>query len=453
MPNRVKWLGVGAGCLLGLFYSLSPSTFIALLVIGVLFYWAQQGATPRERRWVLGVLWLSLAARLAALARFFLFGGAREALPVLVGDEWLIKWRGLLQLHVAEGRAITPTDYFNLYETYGRTGLMNVFAAWQAWVGPAPYGVHMLNVVFWYAGSVMLYRTARRSFGAVPALAGLGVVLFFPTPFVWSISALKEPIYFVLTAATIVGGTAAVSSPRVWQRLLGLACTLLAVLAIDPIRSIALFVAAGGACLGFAGWLATRRAWIGLVAMLVVGLVGMRALNMPAVQDQLMRNVKTAATAHIGNVITVGYSYRLLDARFYHDWQKNWIATMQPEEAIRFVGRAAVSFVTQPLPWRAESTANVALIAQQVLWYVLAALVPVGIVAGFRRHAGFTWMLIGNIAVGAVVVSVFNGNVGTLVRMRDSVVTIIVWLSALGGVTAVESMARRFLRMSPNASN
>jgi hypothetical protein len=446
------WCATVAGVLAGVAYTLSPTTVVFLLAMLVLFGWAQRDTSPRERRWVLGVLTVSLTLRLAALGGFFLFGHANQSLPVLIGDEWLIKWRSMLLLNMALGRSLAPTDYFNVLEMYGRTGLMNVLAYWQLWFGPAPYGAHLVNVTMWFAGAIVLYRTARRGFGPLAAIGGLVALLFMPTLFVWSISALKEPAYFFLTAIVIAGATAVFRARRFFGRIVGLMVVAIAMAAIEPIRSIALFVTAGGVVAGAGGWFVTRRAWLCAAAVVVVAAAGVRAQRDPAVEAQVMRAFRTAASRHRGNVSTVGYSYKLLDPRFYlTDYYQDPIASLLPDEAGRFAARALLSFVAVPLPWNAQSKGAIALIPQQVAWYVLAALAFVGIAAGWRRDAIFTWMLLGNIVVGGVVVSLFNGNVGTFVRFRDSVVAIIVWLSALGGCAVVEWAARRFSGESQHA--
>jgi len=47
------------------------------------------------------------------------------------------------------------------------------------------------------------------------------------------------------------------------------------------------------------------------------------------------------------------------------------------------------------------------------------------------------------VLLGAAAVALYSGNVGTLVRMRDSVVPVIAWLSAVGGCAVLESAARQ----------
>lgn len=157
-----------------------------------------------------------------------------------------------------------------------------------------------------------------------------------------------------------------------------------------------------------------------------------------------MQRLRDAAVYHVGNVRTEGFSYKLLDDRFYDPTYLLHVncRDMTPREAARFVLRAALSFVSVPLPWRAASPPALMLLPQQVLWYVFGVLALVGAGAGWRREPLFTWILVGNIVLGAMAVALFNGNVGTLVRMRDSVVTMIVWLSALGGCALLEASMR-----------
>ena len=430
----------------GVLYTLSPSLVVVALALAAMGYWAQSDQGPDERRWFLAVFVASLLVRAVLLVWFLYEGEGRDGLPVMVGDEWLIKWRALLLLQRVLGSTLAPPDFFNMYEYYGHTSLIDVFGYWQLWFGPAPYGVHLLNLAFWYLGAVMLYRATRQCFGKLPALVGFTLLLFTPTLLVWSMSALKEPIYFLLTAVAIVGASRVWYAPSVSGRVVGLVLAAAAMVAIAPVRSIALFVTAAGVGIGTAGWFATRRTWLALASVVVLLLGGAWAVQRPDVQARIMKEYRAAATAHLGNVRTDGYAYHLLDDRFYLETTADPTTTITPMEAVRFTGRALLSFFAEPLPWRAATLSSIAFIPQQMSWYVLALLAIPGLVAGWRRAPAFTWLLFGNIIVGLLTVALFNGNVGTFVRFRDSVVTIICWLSALGGCAVAEWLARHFSR-------
>ena len=83
------------------------------------------------------------------------------------------------------------------------------------------------------------------------------------------------------------------------------------------------------------------------------------------------------------------------------------------------------------------SWSEIVLVPQQVVWYLMVPLALVGVVAGLRRDVLVTLLLVSCIVVAAVPISLSNGNVGTLVRHRDTVVPFIVWLSSLGAVYLV----------------
>jgi hypothetical protein len=130
----------------------------------------------------------------------------------------------------------------------------------------------------------------------------------------------------------------------------------------------------------------------------------------------------------------------VLDQRFYSDSpQGNAIATMTPPEAGRFVIRAIASFVLVPLPGQIQSVPEMLFLPQQVAWYGLTILWVVGLFAGLKRDALVTCLLASFTAAGAAVIALNSGNIGTMVRHRDTLIPFIVWLSALG---ALELAAR-----------
>ena len=98
----------------------------------------------------------------------------------------------------------------------------------------------------------------------------------------------------------------------------------------------------------------------------------------------------------------------------------------------QFVVRAILHFVVEPLPWTAESTAELLYVPEQAIWYVVVLLVPVGLVVGFRRDPLLTCVLAGYTAISAAIIALNSGNIGTLVRHRALVAPYLGWISALG---------------------
>jgi hypothetical protein len=388
---------------------------------------------------------LALAVRVLAITVFYL--QADQDAPLfasLIPDGQSFKLRSLWIRSEVLGIPLHPDNAARAFMGYGETGYHYLFAALQIALGPMPYGIHLLNTAFFVTGAVILYRTARSAFGGVPALVGLAVILFLPSLFIWSISALKEPLFFFLTAVCLASGYAACRTKAWHQRAVAIAICAGTVSMAASLRQAGLIILGGGLLAGLTLRFATLRTRQFVACTVLFTLAGAYALSNPAIRERVMNRVKLSASFHYGYVNTPGNTYKLLDSRFYAyqpQQATTLVASMSPEEAARFVLRAVTSFVSTPLPWNATSPTAVAYIPQQMLWYVLVALALVGGYVGFWRDRLFTCILLGVIVTGAGAVTLNTGNVGTLIRFRDMVVPLVVWLSSLGGCTVVEHLA------------
>ena len=170
-----------------------------------------------------------------------------------------------------------------------------------------------------------------------------------------------------------------------------------------------------------------RLAWASLAAAPVA--VGVFLVT-PSIQDRVAQVVRSSASYHAGHIISEGYSYKIIDPRYYHD--RRLLGEMQGREAGQFVVRAVVSYVTEPVPWRSESLGLRAYLPEQMLWYVLLAFVPFGFVAGLRRDPLLTSLLASHAGALMIMVALTSGNIGTLIRHRGLALPYLAWLSGLG---------------------
>jgi hypothetical protein len=263
---------------------------------------------------------------------------------------------------------------------------------------------------------------------------------YLPSLFAWSISALKEPFFFLLTVATILLAVKMCRSPRWVNRAAALAAVIVLILVIETVRRAGGALAAMSLASGLAiAGLVTRPRL--LVAAVVVAPIALGvALSRPAVQLQINQVVQQAAQQHAGHITTAGYVYKTLDDRFY--MSDSSIEEMRLFEAGRFLVRSVVSYVTVPLPWDVQSRASLAYVPEQVIWYVLVAMLPAGMLWSFRRDALVTALLAAHAVGAALLIAITSGNVGTLVRHRGMAIPYIVWLSAVGGCEVVSRLAR-----------
>ena len=419
-------------------YGLSPLTVWFAIAIVPVVALAVRGLPDGERRFVIAIAVAAIALRLLVVAALLVSTDhARVPFGTFFGDENYFISRSVWIRNVALGIQIHPFDLEYAFEPNGRSAFLYVLAFAHAVAGPSPYGVRLPNVAFYVGAVLLMYRATRVRLGRMPALFGLAVLLFLPSLFVWSLSVLKEPLFILLSGASLVLARELVA-PASWRRRTAIALAIVALaMALQGVREGgAVFVTAataGGLALGVA---ASRPRL--LIAMVVaVPILIAAVLRSPTVQLKTYAAVQTAARQHWGAVVVSrGYGYALLGARFYSDI--NSISSLEFAETMRFLTRGVASYVALPRPWDVQSRAAAAYIPEQVVWYVLALLAAVGALVACRRDPLITGLLVAHALLIAAASAFTDGNIGTLVRHRGLVLPYIVWLS---GVGACELMA------------
>ena len=487
VPGRALVWATATGIGLGIAYVLSPVSVWFFIAITGLFIWVSRGLPDRERRWVLGTLTIAVVLRVLVIAVLFLgspTGSCGWATPIPSsaaaaieaaggthsnatcsslttgndryvsffwdGDGTAMKIRTVSTQNIWLGIPIDPFLFSVAFDpNYGWTTYVYVLAYIQYWLGSAPYGIHLFNVVAFLASTLLLYRLVRSSYGRAAALVGLVLLVFLPTPFAWSVSAMKEQLYILLGVSAVVATVAVVRTNGVVKRVASLLLLIGSLSAIGTVRIGGSLIVGTGLGAGAAGAVIIRRVSLILLAFLLVPYAGYRVLGNADVQDRIMSQVKRFAVTHMGHVRTEGNHYKLLDQRFYsvNIRQRDpetmlpirQFEDMTPAEALRFSGRALGYFVVAPLPWQVQSRTEMVFLAQQVVWYLMVVLAAIGVVAGLRRDPLVTCLLCGVTAAGALAIGLNSGNIGTLVRHRDTVVPFVVWLSALGAVTTASN--------------
>jgi len=432
------------GIVLGIGYAASPLTVWFLGSVVFLCIWARRGLSVRERQWVLGLLLFAVAARLLLVALLFLTTDPFETKSFFWdGDGIYLKQRAEWIRSVWLGNQIAPLDYDRaFFRGYGWTSYIYVIAYVQYWLGESPYGIHLLNVFLSLSVAVVLYRLVRKAYGKTAALIGLALSLFMPTLLLWSVSALKESLYIFLIMLGLVGTVTVVRGPSMMRRILGLCAVIISFATIDGVRFGGEIVLGAGLAGGLFGAVTARRLWVAVLVLALLPFVGYRLMQTDVVYSRVQPQLQWLALQHVGHVKTEGNAYKLLDERFYIDSARDeTIATWTPAEQLRYFVRATASFIVVPLPWQARSTTEMLFLPQQIIWYLMILFAVVGSVSGVRRDPFVTCMLLAIVVVGSVAVALGSGNIGTMVRHRDTVVPFVVWLSA-GGVVATVSAWR-----------
>jgi hypothetical protein len=447
MTRRWRWWSLGAGLGLAALYTLTPLTVCVVAVGAAIVPLLAKGLPAAERRWLTAILVAALLARVLTIGAVFLrnlpqhddqFVGATS------GDEAYAMSRGLRTRAILRGITTDKYDFFVAFDEYGRNSFVTALTAAQYAFGPTPYSLRLLNTLLFTVGVLLLFRLCRDAYGSPPAFAGLVVALSWPSLFVWSISLLKESLYLLLGATVLTGAIAVVRRPAWRSRALAVTVVIAAAALSRDLRPGALLLMTAGLAVGVGlyGASASKRTLVitALVAALAVGLIVSRV----SVEDRLVGGIEAAAKTHSGHVFTVGHSYKLLDAGFYVNPRTpvSSTLTLTRAEAARFVIRAVVSFVMVPVPWQLQSARELVYLPEQIAWYGLILLLPIGVVAGYRRDRFVTCMLVGYALPTAIALALTNGNIGTLLRLRGLVVPYFLWISAVGFFAALGTLGQ-----------
>jgi 4-amino-4-deoxy-L-arabinose transferase-like glycosyltransferase len=431
MTVRTIALVTLAGIAAGVWYVLSPLSVICVLAISALVRWAAQGLDDGERRWVVAVLVTAVVARvLVVLGLFLLTDHHQVPFGHLFGDEEYFIRRAIWMRNLVLGVPMHRADVIYAYDHDIRTSFLAVLATLQLLFGAAPYGAHLFSIVCYVGASIVLYRLVRPSFGRLPALLGLATVLFLPTLFAWSVSALKEPFYFLTTSVGLAAAVTVARPGPSLRRIGALAVVAASALLAQSIREGGLAMAAGGAAVGLAAGGLWRTPRLLLPLAVLALLAAPLAASQGAVKDRIVAATRHAAAKHRDQVNTPGFVYAVLDRGFYARPEASAELTLR--QGVHFVLGSLAAYLVVPLPWTIQSRTALLYLPEQVIWYLMLVLLPVGLVGGFRRDAGLAALLAGYAATAAVLVALTSGNVGTLVRHRGLAVPYLLWLSVLG---------------------
>ena len=434
-------VAVVAGVLAGVLLLVSPLTIVATALAGLVIAALRRDLPPAERRLVTTIAVTALAARVLVVAIVALWGAplvSAQSGGLLDGDEAYLFERSLRTRDILLGFPVVKLDYMMAFDDYADTK----YTAWLTWLqttfGPAPFAIRLLNGVLFVAAAAVMYRLSRVAFGTRAAQFGFALLLFVPSLLFWSVSLLKDSIYFLLTAAVFAATVAFARAPAPRQRLAAAATFVLGLWALADLRPWAVTLTLGGLGVGFAiYWLLQQRVRIAVATAVLVLTASVVATSEPAT-NVVLRGLTWGAQQHVGHAQTAGHSYRTLDQRFYTDFQS--VLTDKPmkaAEGLRYLARSAAAFVAVPLPWDATTKAELLFIPEQLLWLLCVALALFGLRAAHCRDPLVTSLLLGYIGTISVALALINGNVGTLVRLRGLVTRFVVWIAAVGLMSAI----------------
>jgi len=433
--------------LLGAAFTASPLSLIAVAGAIAVIAFAGRGLPHEERRLLMIVLGVALAARLVIVLGLVVLGLPHLndlAVGSLRGDDAYYLGRAIRTRDILFNFGNGKYDYFVVLDEYGQTSYLNVLSAIQIVFGPTPFSMRLVNAVFFVAGAVLLFRAARPAFGPTAAFSALVLLLFLPSLMWSSISLLKESLYFFSCALLLYCAIRIAHAPRPAKLLAFVALGASGAWLMADLRRDALTLLGSGLAVAIViRVVAVTRARLLTVTALAI-FAATILLTQSSIQARAAASIESLARIHGGHVFTVGHPYKLLEDEFYAIPADpgGWSIDLTPAQAGRFVVRAAASFLVTPWPWQMSSLGELALLPEQLVWYLLLIGLPAGLVAGWRRDAMTTSLFIGYVLPTAVALALTNGNIGTLMRMRGLVTPYLMWVGVLGIIAMADAALR-----------
>jgi hypothetical protein len=419
--------------------AISPLTVVCVLALATTTWAACRGLEGAERRAMLVIMLLAIALRVAlVLGLFGLSQPDRLTSFSWDSDGRDVELRALMVRNIWLGIPVSPYAQYLAFTDYGWSSYIYVLAYVQYLFGPSPYAVHLVSICCYMAGAVLMHRMMRRWYGPIPALLAAALIVFLPSMILWSVAAMRESFQFLALALCVIGLVRAACERGLAARIGGLIVFVVSLWLVDTVRDHALTLMLAVAMAAMAATFATRRAYLLLLALLVVPPVALRVLEhpIPSIQARVLENLRGAAVTHRSKVNDIGHSYKLLDERFY--WQEPMVKvveTMTWDEAQRYAWRGLLAVALEPFPWQSWSTTEVLFIPQQMIWYALLCLALVGVARGLRTAVFPTWVFIALTVITCVGIAPNEGNIGTMVRHRDMILPFLACVSALGMVS------------------
>jgi hypothetical protein len=452
-PKRLLVSAVGVG--IGFLTWAAPG--LSVLLAGATFLlWAFVRTQPaEERRFLYGFAAFALGGRLLLVAIIFLvlsqmgrvYGyldpDLPSQVPMLFGDG---ADRTLLSQGIAQawrGLWVAPATLVEM----GRAESSLLFVHSDArhllpqvlffyFFGDEVIASKMITAVVGFAASLFGFALARRAFGSTTARACAILLAFFPTSLVWSLDMLKEPYYALMLMGAAWSLFVALGERRPAAYVLAAAFVFGAFLVRGRWGATLLAAVGLGAFLVAVIWAFSRlrpRARVLLVVGLVAGSIVL--LRSPPVHRTLLGLGALYYDYHRSQEKAGGTTYRIWPDRYYEKEVLDFRAEWSLGDLSLAYGRGLYHFWLEPLPGKLGGLKGAAANSLFVIWIAGLVAAVFGLRQVWRRQRTFAVFLLAYLVVDVQFLVLYEANVFTLVRHRETLTPLVLFLSGAGAAS------------------
>lgn len=454
MLNRTFLIYIITGLILGVISAFSKGTLFVIFLAGFILYCIRRFATAQDRKFLTLIFIAGFLIRIFATllqdggALFFfphsMMQEIKEPKPVndsyanlihentrtffKISDSDYASARGYIYSAYAKGMDnIVIRHYFNVDKEYGWSGYLYIIGVFYYLFGYSPIAVKFINCLLGVLTALFLYLIGI-NFNRSVAKVACALAVFYPSLVLWSTTNLKDiPVGFL-------------SVVLLWQ-----AIKFLKNKKVKYLSGILI-------CLFLQYFLTLHQLWmLSIVSLVLISLIYfLRKLKrkylilillvtlfilFPTQQKEIIGSkfrggIYKLLVLHTGFVNTEGVNYKILDEHYYQDpWS---LENIDPPIFLEALLKGLFHFFFEPLPIRISNYFFLATFPQMLLWYLLIPFGLIGIFIGFKTDYVSTIVILTYLAMFTVALSLFSGNVGTLLRHRDMVTPFYFIFMALG---------------------
>lgn len=440
-PSLVLLLSLGI--LIGAGAFLSISIFLVFFSVLFIIFFLKNLLPQEDRSFILKIVFIAFILRMVFVIFYYGFFLSQGNLDILGPDGEVYSQRGwyISRLLLDQNPYVLPNSGEAVFSDYNvvvrfykqklpplgmyQTGINTyVIGILYAIFGYVPLMMKLINSAFSVFTGVMIYFIGKEIFNPKIGKISMTLVIFLPSIFIYSITALKDTIViFLLTAIIWLMMKFQKSKNLLWLILPLVAAVILRDLR-KPIIIYPLLMLIASILLLSLRIGILKKCFIIILASIVL-------LSIPPVVKIIKTNLHPDKlfSIHIGYINTPGNNYKIFPDRCYYGSQ---LVGIGPKEITGAFVKGIFHLLYEPLPYRVNNITLLFAFPQTFLLYLFMPFVVGGLIIGLRHRSYQMIPLAMYLIIFIPLMAISSGNVGTVFRHRDMLMPFLIILGTAG---------------------
>lgn len=452
MSVLLKKLFFSEGIVLGIITFFSFGNFLIIALSLLIFYNLYLRVSKEDRTFIIKASIVGFALRVLIIFLyyyFYLLSGHADILGpdgesysqhgwyisrLLVGDDLYRVPNNLENIFAKAGHYRDMVEYYK--HEFPPMGYQNdiftyLIGVLYAFLGYSPLIVRLLNSTCSILTGIIVYFIGRDIFTSRVGKVSMLSFIFLPSVIIYSITALRDTIVIFLITLAMWLMVGFVRSKNYFLPIIAFILSIAAGLLRNAIKYPLIYLIA--ALVLFNLRIGIFKKWF-IMFVITIIIFSVSPLR-HKIQSYL--NPDIFFSVHIGYVNTRGNNYMIFPERCY---QGSRLIGLSPIEIMTGFAKGAFHLFSEPLPARCDSLFLLLAGLQTFLLYLLIPFILIGIVTGLQHRFYYVMPIVAYLLIFTLIMSISEGNVGTVFRHRDMLMP---FLSILGIVGLYAKLGRK----------